>query len=228
MAHNGKPWLGNSPLIEMLDEKGQERPPRPINWAEQARLIQRLPDHLKRMVLYTLNTGARDDNVCGLRWDWEVPVPELSRSVFVIPAEHYKGKRPHVQILNDVAWRVVQECRGIHGQYVFVYRRERVKNVDEEPVMPYDRIDTMNNTGYQTARTAAGLAGVRIHDLRHTFGQRLREAGVPQEDRALLLGHAVEGMPQHYATSTIARLVDLANSVTQTTDRTTLLRVING
>ena len=70
---NGKPWLGSSPLIEMLDEKGQERPPRPISWAEQARLIQRLPDHLKRMVLYTLNTGARDDNVCGLRWDWEVP-----------------------------------------------------------------------------------------------------------------------------------------------------------
>ena len=115
------------------------------------------------------------------------PVPELSRSVFVIPAEHYKGKHPHVQILNDVAWRVVQECRGIHGEYVFVYRRERVKNVDEEPVMPYDRIDTMNNTGYQTARAAAGLAGVRIHDLRHTFGQRLREAGVPQEDRALFL-----------------------------------------
>ena len=68
-----------------------------------------------------------------------------------------------------------------------------------------------------------------MHDLRHTFGQRLREAGVQAEDRALLLGHALEGMPQHYcATATIARLVALANKVTETRDHVTLLRVING
>jgi integrase len=225
---NGRPWLSSSPLIEMLDKTSQHRPPRPINWGEQAELVKRLPTHLQRMALYTVNTGARDDNVCGLRWDWEVPVPELGRSVFVIPAEHYKGKRPHVQILNDVAWSVVQKCRGMHDEYVFVYRRERVKNIEKEPVMQYDRIDTMNNTGFQTARKAAGLSGVRVHDLRHTFGQRLRDAGVPSEDRALLLGHAIEGMPQHYATSTIARLVELANKVTETRDQTTLLRVING
>ena len=66
-----------------------------------------------------------------------------------------------------------------------------------------------------------------MHDLRHTFGQRLREAGVQAEDRALLLGHALEGMPQHYATATIARLVTLANKVTETRDHVTLLRVIN-
>lgn len=225
---NGKPWLSSSPLIEMLDETGQNRPPRPINWAEQAELVKRLPAHLQRMVLYTVNTGARDDNVCGLRWSWEVPVPELGRSVFVIPAEHYKGKRPHVQILNDVAWNVVEKCRGMHDEYVFVYRRERVKNLEVEPVMQYDRVDTMNNTGFQSARKAAGLPGVRVHDLRHTFGQRLREAGVSAEDRALLLGHAAEDMPQHYASSTIARLVELANRVADTRDRTTLLRVING
>jgi integrase len=225
---NGKPWLSSSPLIEMLDESAQARPPRPISWSEQTNLVQRLPNHLQRMVLYTVNTGARDDNVCGLRWDWEVPVPELGRSVFLIPAEHYKGKRPHVQILNDVAWNVVEKCRGMHNEFVFAYRRERVKHLDREPVMQYSRIDTMNNTGFQAARKTAGLPGVRVHDLRHTFGQRLREAGVAAEDRALLLGHAVEGMPQHYATTTIARLVEAANKVAGTLDRTTLLRVING
>jgi len=69
---------------------------------------------------------------------------------------------------------------------------------------------------------------VRVHDLRHTFGQRLRDAGVAEEDRALLLGHAIQGMPQHYATATIARLVEAANKVQETRDRTTLLRVVNG
>jgi integrase len=225
---NGRPWLGSSPLIEMLDESAQNRPPRPISWSEQADLVPRLPVHLQRMVLYTVNTGARDDNVCGLRWDWEVPVSEIGRSVFVIPPQHYKANRPHVQILNDVAWSVVEQCRGMHDTYVFVYRRERVKNIELEPVMSYDRIETMNNTGFQAARRAAGLGGVRVHDLRHTFGQRLREAGVQAEDRALLLGHALEGMPQHYATATIARLVALANKTRETSDHVTLLRVING
>ena len=66
------------------------------------------------------------------------------------------------------------------------------------------------------------------HDLRHTFGQRLRDAGVNEEDRAPLLGHAMEGMPQHYATATVARLVDAANRVQHTVDRATLLRMVNG
>ena len=50
----------------------------------------------------------------------------------------------------------------------------------------------------------AATEAMRVHDLRHTFGQRLRDAGVVEEDRALLLGHAIQGMPQHYATATIA------------------------
>ncbi|RZL38304.1 MAG: hypothetical protein EOP35_06085 [Rubrivivax sp.] len=222
----GKPWLGAAPLIEMLDE--QRRLPRPINWAEQAALMPKLPPHLQRMALFTLNTGARDDNVCGLRWDWEVPVPELKRSVFVIPPEHFKSDRHHVLVLNDVAWRIVEECRDMHKTFVFVYRRERVKHLDKEPAMHYAPIETMNNTGYQNARASVGLDGVRIHDLRHTFAQRLRDAGIPKEDRDLLMGHASPDMSQHYASATVARLLEAANAANETRDRTTLLRVVNG
>jgi hypothetical protein len=67
-----------------------------------------------------------------------------------------------------------------------------------------------------------------VHVLRHTFGQRLWEAGVVEEDRALLLGHAITGMPQHYASAKIARLVEAANKVREMRDRATLLRVVNG
>lgn len=225
---NGKPWLSTSPLIEMLDEEQTKRKPYPITWAEQAALLPKLPVHLQRMVLFALNTGARDDNVCALRWEWEVPVPELGRSVFLIPSAEFKGKRSHVLILNDAAWSVVEDCRGAHDEFVFVWRRERVVNVDLEPAMEYGPVGTMNNTGFQEARRAAGLPKVRVHDLRHTFGQRLRDAGVSEEDRALLLGHAIAGMPQHYATATIARLVETANKVATTRDRVTLLRVVNG
>lgn len=225
---NGKPWLSVAPLIEMLDETQQKRQPYPITWSEQASLMKHLPAHLQRMVLFTLNCGARDDNVCRLQWSWERKVPESGGSVFVIPASEFKSKRPHVLILNDVAARIVEECRGQHEEFVFVWRRERVKNIEDEPVMPYRPVSTMNNTAFQSARRAAKLEKARVHDLRHTFGQRLREAGVSEEDRALLLGHAIAGMAQHYATATIVRLVTEANKVQETLDRTTLLRVVNG
>lgn len=216
---NGKPWLSASPLIEMLNEVQQRRPPCPLSWAEQAKLMPVLAPHLQRPVLFAINTGARDDNVCGLRWSWEVPVKELGCSVFVIPAAEFKGKRNHVLILNDVAWSIVEACRGQHPEFVFVYGGLGHK---------LGRIDTMNNNGWQKARASVGLSKVRVHDLRHTYGQRLRDAGVSEEDRALLLGHAIEGMPQHYATATVSRLMDAANKVQLTVDRTTLLRVVNG
>ena len=225
---NGKPWLATAPLIEMLDEKATRRQPYPITWQQQANLLPRLPVHLQRMVLFALSTGARDANVCRLRWEWERPVPELGRSVFVIPPAEFKTNRTHVLILNDAAWSIVEACRGLHPDFVFTYRRVRVKNHHLAPAMDYKPVATMNNTAFQNARAAAGLERMRVHDLRHTFGQRLRDAGVPEEDRALLLGHAIEGMPQHYATATIARLVEMANKVKETFDRTTLLRVVNG
>lgn len=215
----GRPWLSTAPLIEMLDETQQRRPPYPLTWAEQGVLVQKLALHLQRPVLFSLNTEARDNNVCGLRWNWEVKVPELKRSVFVIPAAEYKGQRDHVLILNDAAWSIVESCRGEHPDYVFAY---------SAPGHKLGRIGTINNSGWQNARDAVGLAKVRVHDLRHTYGQRLRDAGVSEEDRALLLGHAIEGMPQHYATATVARLVEAANKVAHTVDRTTLLRVVNG
>jgi integrase len=90
-----------------------------------------------------------------------------------------------------VATKIVEECRGDHDEFVFVRRRERVKNIEDEPVMPYRPVHTMNNNAFHKAWRAAKLERARVHDLRHTFGQRLREAGVTEKDRALLLGHAL-------------------------------------
>jgi site-specific recombinase XerD len=49
--------------------------------------------------------------------------------------------------------------------------------------------------------------------LRHPFATRLRAAGVAEEDRCALLGHAVRTIPQLYATADVGRLVGLANRV---------------
>lgn len=39
------------------------------------------------MALFKVNTGCREQEVCKLRWDWEIAVPERGTSVFLIPAD---------------------------------------------------------------------------------------------------------------------------------------------
>ena len=207
---DGRPWLeAVPPLITMLPES--PRAPYPITWTEQDRLFRKLPVHLGRMALFAVNTGLRDSNVCGLQWMWEVAVPELGRSVFVIPPEAFKTKRPHVVILNDVAWSIVEAQRSLHPIWVFPFRG--------------GRINTMNNTGWQFARRDVGLPLVRVHDLRHSFASRLRAAGVSAEDREALLGHANHSMAGHYASADAGRLLKQANLLLNRSGTRTVLRV---
>ena len=155
---DGRPWLESMPpLISMLPET--PRAPYPITWNEQDRLFSKLPARLARMVLFAVNTGLRESNVCGLEWAWEVPVREIGRSVFVIPPEAFKSRRAHVAIMNDVAWSIVEEQRGKHPIWVFTYRG--------------NPLSTMNNTAWQRARREEGLQAVRIHDLRHNSASRI-------------------------------------------------------
>lgn len=203
----GMTWLEQAPKISMLPLVGHQREPRPITWAEQRALLPKLPDHLARMALFILNTGARDDVVCNLRWAWEIEIPELGISVFEVPRTNVKGRRrSRVLICNSVAQSVVEACRGQHEEFVFVYRRERVKHSDQAPKMAYRPIQTMNNSGWQSGRKAAGLGDLHVHDLRHTVGMRLREAGVSEGAIADILWHSTKTMTQHYSMGQIVEL----------------------
>ncbi|WP_286863800.1 tyrosine-type recombinase/integrase [Herbaspirillum sp.] len=134
----------------------------------------------------------------------------------VHPASNCSRPAPaaHVVPLNDTAQSVINGQRGKDAKYVFPYRGGRIVE--------------MGNNGWNQARERAKLPQVRVHDLRHTYGTRLRAAGVSEEDRALLLGHANKSMPEHYATGTVERLVDQANKVELKRKRMTILRVVNG
>jgi integrase len=54
----------------------------------------------------------------------------------------------------------------------------------------------INNHGWRTACKAAGLS-IRVHDLRHTFGARAADAGIPLDIRRSLLGHEHRDITLH-------------------------------
>lgn len=120
---DGMTWLAAPPLLQMI--KGPERRPRPITWDEQGHLFQELPPHLERMALFAVNTGLRSGEICRLKWDWEVQVPEIESSVFLIPDEVAKNGQERVVVLNRIAHSVVEAERCKHPKNVSRTRGRR-------------------------------------------------------------------------------------------------------
>lgn len=122
MDEYGLTWLAHAPKIKLLPEHDL-RKPCPLNWEEQKRLFDALPSHLKNMALFAVNTGCRDKEVCELRWEWEIRIPEMPHlSVFIIPGEIVKNGDDRLVVCNDTARSVIDSVRGKHTEYVFTYR----------------------------------------------------------------------------------------------------------
>ena len=120
------------------------------------------------------------------------PTPELGISVFILPSQATKNGEERVVVLNSEARRVVEERRGEHSEYVFEWKGK-----------PLSRI---SNSCWKRAKARAGLP-IRFHDLRHTFGHRLRAIGTPLEDRKALLGRTSGEITTHYSAAELETLV---------------------
>jgi len=89
--------------------------------------------------------------------------------------------------------------RGIHPEQVFTYRGRPIRK--------------MHGAAWRKAWERAGLPQLRVHDLKHTFGRRLRAAGVSFEDRQDLLGHKSGRITTHYGRPEPENLVAAAKRV---------------
>jgi integrase len=204
-GEDGQPWLTQAPaLISRLSVKGQQAKPYPLSWAEQDRLIKVLPRHVADAMLFALNTGCREQEICQLRWDWEVALPGHGTSVFVLPASITKTSTERVVVLNSIARRVIETRRGTHTEYVFTYQGNPLKK--------------LHTSAWKRAWRLVGLPTEKgilkgVHNLRHTFGKRLRSAGVPLETRKALLGHANGDITTHYSAAELGELIDAAEAI---------------
>ena len=219
-ADSNLTWLAAAPLLQ-LESDPTARKAYPLDWEEQQLLFSELAPHLQRMALFDVNTGLRDQELCNLQWSWEQRVPELDtpeikRSVFVLPSTSVKNRQARAVILNDVAQSVLEEVRGEHPVYVFTWADRKGQR---------NRVGHFRNSGWIQARrraaaryaaefgkeAPAGFKNVRVHDLRHTFGRRLRAAGVSFEDRQDLLGHRSTRVTTDYSAAELRNLLNAAN-----------------
>jgi integrase len=227
-------WIPIVPLIEHV--KGPQKMPYPLTWEEQDRLFRCLPTGWDvGVAAFAVNTGCRKEEIFGLKWSHLRWMPELDiknadgtvkERMFVFLLLETKNGMQRCVVLNSIARRAVeaqrraQEKAGMKTDFVFPSRHAgnyggRVRG---------------GSKVWENAWRAAGLptgklVKMGLHNCRHTFAHRLRSAGVPQEDRNALLGHANKNLAEHYSRPDVERLLAHAEKITQRKE-TTILRAV--
>ncbi|MFZ5998064.1 MAG: tyrosine-type recombinase/integrase [Nitrospirota bacterium] len=141
------------------------------------------------MVIVAVNTGLRESEVLGMQWD---RIDFKARTITVIQ----KGNRLKVSAMNKTVCNLLLEkskVRSISG-YVFVTANGTpfiARNMYRE---------------FKKVCRKIGMPSFRFHDLRHTVGTRLAQAGHDLYAIASVLGHSQLSTAKRYAKHNVESL----------------------
>jgi len=185
--------------IPLMKEDNQKE--RYLSSDEAQRLYTQLQQSDNQMLQYIVPmlilTGARKREVLDARWEdfdfdrlhWRIHTTKLGKPRFVP--------------MSDGVVSLLGSIQRLDCQWVFANPKTR---------KPYVSIFC----SWNTARTKAGLADVRIHDLRHSYASFLVNAGRSLYEVQRLLGHTQIKTTQRYAHLSHDTLLDATNSVNTT------------
>jgi integrase len=203
-------WRTDNPAkgIERNDEAKRKRYLSPD---ELARLTQALAAHPDRqtanIIRLLLLTGSRRGEVLAMRW------ADIKDGTWTKPGSTTKQKTDHVLPLSAPAQQLLS---GIHdargkplGEFVFPSDGKTGHVVEMKK-------------GWASLCKAAGINGLRIHDLRHSFAAQLASGGASLPLIGALLGHSnpvttaryahLFADPQRAAMEKIGAIIDAAGN----------------
>jgi integrase len=226
LRDDDRPWLHTAVPKISAPDWGDARKPYRLTWEEQDKLLEALDQprrvHLVAPVMFAISTGARQAEVTGLRWDWEQRIDGIPEySVWLIPAEVRKQSARLTKsqqtgrylVANAMARSIISTqprdgvavFNGVHGQ-----------------------MDQINGKAYHDAWRSAGLPidGYvhGVHNLRHTFAERLAETGTPIDMVKRVLGHDGGGVTSRYIGPVIRQMLAAVELVTR--ENVTVPRVV--
>lgn len=170
-------------LVQLADPQNARE--RFLNAAEMQRLQQTVeasPNRMLRFIIPALLlTGMRKREVLDARWE-DI---DLEARTWYLPVT--KSGKPRVVQLSDALQQLLQS----------VPRRAACPWVFANPVTGKPFLSIFY--AWDTARTKAGVAEVRLHDLRHTFASLLINGNYDLYDVMHALGHTQMRTTMRYA-----------------------------
>lgn len=200
-----------TPLSAVLRHAGLtpkfRRPKRPkgrlryLTRDEADKLIAAASDHLKPLIVFCINTGARMGEALALEWS---EVNLAARRVVFLETKNGTSRGiplngSAVEALANMTYRT--GIRNPDGTWQ--RRAERAGRVFRTPAgAPYPLLENAGGqirTGWAGACRRAGIKDATPHTMRHTFASWLAMSGVPLRTIAELLGHKDLSMVMRYS-----------------------------
>lgn len=202
-------WRASSPCvgIKLYPENKRERWLSEEEWAQ---LLQALDayaaeheDNAKpaNAVRLMLLTGCRPQEAIQAKWD----MFDLEARTWTMPSHHVKQRRQHVAPLSDAAFSLLEAMKAEASEdatYLFPGKD------GEKPRYDVRRC-------WAAVCIMAGLEGVHLHDLRHTFASHLVSRGASLYLVGGMLGHTQAQTTQRYAHLAPNAKLEAANIIGQ-------------
>jgi integrase len=172
-------WIDKIPKIKLLPE-----PKKRVRWLtgeEITKLIDQLPDHLKHVVAFAIETGLRHSNITNLKWSHV----DIDRSFAWIDSDSSKSGHAIPVPLSSKALGIIKAQIGKHQEYVFTYNNNQVK--------------CCSTRAFRNALSRAGIEDFRFHDLRHCWASQHIQNGTPLHILQELGGWQSAEMVKRYA-----------------------------
>jgi integrase len=168
-------YRGANPVLAKFSTREDENArTRYLSNNEAPKLLLALPSELDRVIVTLAPLiGFRRGNLFKLRWE------HVDFDAGVIWARKTKSGKPYPVPMSDEVRKILE---GLPKTSEWVFP-------SENPSMPLDA-DNWYRRVFQPACARAGIADFHFHDLRHTFGTRLAEAGTHLAVIQALMGHA--------------------------------------
>jgi len=162
--------LQSNPLRRLRMPRERRLKRQVLSVAEEELLLGAAFPHVRNIIMAALDTGMRRGEITSQRWE---DVDLSQRVLFVTRSKTPQGESREIPLTQRLFNLLRNKRKGEGATFDHLGRK-----------LHYFK------GGWRKSLKASGIRHIRFHDLRHTFNTRLMEAGVMQETRMALMGHA--------------------------------------
>ncbi len=198
VAKKGWGWVETNPVTDVPKYKESRGRARVLTDGERERLLKECQasknSYLYKVVVLALSTGARKNEILGLRWQ-DIDFERRS-----ITLHETKNDERRSLPLQGYAYALMKEhakVRNLHCEYVFPSKKTLKPKDKNSKQIIYQPMNV--DTAWESAREKAGIEDFRFHDLRHCAASYLAMNGASLVEIAAVLGHKDLQMVQRYA-----------------------------